>query len=154
MARRSTRLRHSDPVPAVIERHMLGLGFQDSRLYLRWCRDNGFRTGFNKNRTEMREEREAFEAIEDSRTRQARLHKHPMAFLEAVCMGQVTSREIDRPNFHRAALEIEASDAAPRKRRSLLDMLRTMVNVSGDVAVTCIVAKSEGQLDREVYEGE
>ena len=36
----------------------------------------------------------------------------------------------------------------------LLDMLRTMVNVSGDVAVTCIVAKSEGQLDREVYEGD
>ncbi len=36
----------------------------------------------------------------------------------------------------------------------LLDMLRTMVNVSGDVAVTCIVANSEGQLDRDVYDGD
>jgi len=35
----------------------------------------------------------------------------------------------------------------------LLDMLRTMVNVSGDVAVTCIVANSEGELDKDVYNG-
>jgi len=33
----------------------------------------------------------------------------------------------------------------------LLDMARTLVNVSGDVAVTCIVARSEGQLDEAVY---
>ncbi len=33
----------------------------------------------------------------------------------------------------------------------LLDMSRTIVNVTGDAAVTCIVAKSEGQLDKEVF---
>jgi Na+/H+-dicarboxylate symporter len=33
----------------------------------------------------------------------------------------------------------------------LLDMARTLVNVSGDAAVTCIVAHSEGQLDEAVY---
>lgn len=33
----------------------------------------------------------------------------------------------------------------------ILDMLRTAVNVTGDAAVTCIVAKSEGQLNEEVY---
>jgi Na+/H+-dicarboxylate symporter len=33
----------------------------------------------------------------------------------------------------------------------LLDMLRTVVNVSGDAAVTLIVAKSEGEVDLEVY---
>jgi len=33
----------------------------------------------------------------------------------------------------------------------ILDMLRTAVNVTGDAAVTCIVAKSEGQLDEETY---
>jgi len=32
----------------------------------------------------------------------------------------------------------------------LLDMVRTAVNVSGDAAVSCIVAASEGQLSREV----
>ena len=33
----------------------------------------------------------------------------------------------------------------------LLDMVRTAVNVTGDSAVTCIVAKTEGQLDTEIY---
>lgn len=34
----------------------------------------------------------------------------------------------------------------------LLDMARTVVNVSGDAAVACIVAKSEGQLDQARYD--
>ena len=33
----------------------------------------------------------------------------------------------------------------------LLDMVRTAVNVTGDCAVSCIVARSEGELDLEVY---
>ncbi len=33
----------------------------------------------------------------------------------------------------------------------LLDMVRTAVNVTGDAVVSCIVAKSEGQLDEETY---
>jgi Na+/H+-dicarboxylate symporter len=36
----------------------------------------------------------------------------------------------------------------------LLDMARTAVNVSGDAAVTCIVAKSEGQFSPEVFRAE
>jgi Na+/H+-dicarboxylate symporter len=34
----------------------------------------------------------------------------------------------------------------------LLDMVRTAVNITGDAAVTCIVAKSEGSLSREVFD--
>jgi Na+/H+-dicarboxylate symporter len=34
----------------------------------------------------------------------------------------------------------------------ILDMVRTAVNVTGDCAVSCIVAKSEGELDRSVFE--
>jgi Na+/H+-dicarboxylate symporter len=33
----------------------------------------------------------------------------------------------------------------------LLDMTRTAVNVTGDAVVSCIVAKSEGQLDLTTY---
>ena len=33
----------------------------------------------------------------------------------------------------------------------LLDMVRTAVNITGDAAVTCVVAKAEGQLDLDVY---
>lgn len=33
----------------------------------------------------------------------------------------------------------------------LLDMVRTAVNVSGDAVVTCIVAKTEGQLDEQLF---
>ena len=35
----------------------------------------------------------------------------------------------------------------------LLDMTRTAVNITGDAAVSCIVARSEGKLDLEVYRG-
>ncbi|MFK5976111.1 MAG: dicarboxylate/amino acid:cation symporter [Sulfurovum sp.] len=34
----------------------------------------------------------------------------------------------------------------------LLDMIRTAVNVTGDAVVTCVVAKSEGELNRETFE--
>jgi len=34
----------------------------------------------------------------------------------------------------------------------LLDMVRTAVNVTGDSAITCIIAKSEGALDENVYD--
>jgi Na+/H+-dicarboxylate symporter len=34
----------------------------------------------------------------------------------------------------------------------LLDMMRTAVNVTGDAAATVIIAKSEGALDRNIYE--
>ena len=33
----------------------------------------------------------------------------------------------------------------------ILDMCRTAVNICGDAAVTCIVAKGEGQFDKEVF---
>jgi len=33
----------------------------------------------------------------------------------------------------------------------LLDMVRTAVNITGDSAVTCVVARSEGQLSEETY---
>lgn len=36
----------------------------------------------------------------------------------------------------------------------LLDMTRTAVNVTGDATVTCIVANSEGQLDRGVFDNQ
>ena len=33
----------------------------------------------------------------------------------------------------------------------LLDMMRTVVNVTGDLAVATVVAKSEGELEAEAY---
>jgi Na+/H+-dicarboxylate symporter len=33
----------------------------------------------------------------------------------------------------------------------ILDMLRTSINVCGDAAVSCIVAKTEGGLDEKVF---
>jgi Na+/H+-dicarboxylate symporter len=33
----------------------------------------------------------------------------------------------------------------------VLDMLRTAVNVSGDATVACVVAASEGQLDKDIF---
>ena len=36
----------------------------------------------------------------------------------------------------------------------LLDMMRTMTNITGDVAVACTVAKWEGSLDEAVFREE
>ena len=36
----------------------------------------------------------------------------------------------------------------------LLDMVRTSVNVTGDAVVTCVVAKSENELDKSIFEDE
>jgi len=36
----------------------------------------------------------------------------------------------------------------------LLDMVRTAVNVTGDATVTCVVAKSEGQIDEAIFNAE
>ena len=35
----------------------------------------------------------------------------------------------------------------------ILDMMRTSVNVCGDAAVSCIVAKSENELDEKIFNG-
>ena len=35
----------------------------------------------------------------------------------------------------------------------LLDMMRTVTNISGDLAVACAVAKWEGSLDEEIFRG-
>jgi len=36
----------------------------------------------------------------------------------------------------------------------LLDMMRTAVNVTGDAAASCVIARSEGALDRTVFDGD
>jgi Na+/H+-dicarboxylate symporter len=36
----------------------------------------------------------------------------------------------------------------------LLDMVRTAVNITGDAAVTTIVAKSEGKFDQQIFDDE
>jgi len=33
----------------------------------------------------------------------------------------------------------------------ILDMLRTTVNVAGDSVMTCIVARSEGEMDEKIF---
>ena len=123
MARRPAFIRTNDPVPAPIERHMTELGLATSVDYFDWCRANGFDGSFDKSRGDLEEEREALDAIKQRRDRQQRLHKQPKAFLQAVCQGEIGSEEIDRPNFKRAAAEIEGSNEADEIRQSLLAML-------------------------------
>ena len=127
MATRSDFLREHDPVPKLVEQHMLGMGFVESREYLDWCWANGFEGTLDKSRFDLREEREAFEAAAARRVKHNRLHKHPKAFLEAVCAGDLTWDEIERPAFKRVAAEIEASNESSEVRRSLLDTLLCLI---------------------------
>lgn len=102
---------------------MTAMGFVQSRAYFDWCWENGFAASFEKSRSDLQEERAAFDAALEQKKKQSRLHKTPKAFLQAVCRGEVTSEEIDRPNYKRTAAEIEASNEAGESRDSLLEML-------------------------------
>ncbi|MEL7028035.1 MAG: PcfJ domain-containing protein [Pseudomonadota bacterium] len=129
MARRPLHLQNLDPVPKPIEQHMLHLGFVHSRHYFAWCAANGFRADAIKSRTDLQEERDAFDALARKREAQNRLHKKPRAFFEAVARGEVTSDEIARPSFRMAASEIEASNEAREARDSLVDMLSAVTKI-------------------------
>lgn len=69
------------------------------------------------------EEREAYQHIQARRVAHSRLHRNPKAFLKAVCSGDLSSDDIDRPIFKQAAAVIEASKEDAGARSSLLDML-------------------------------
>lgn len=102
---------------------MLALGFREPGDYLDWCWANGFDRTIQKSRADLQDELDAFNALARKREAQTRLHKNPKAFFEAVCLGELSSEDIDRPNFKSAAVEIEASNEAEDARRSLRDML-------------------------------
>ena len=127
MARRPAYLQSLDPVSKTLERHMLDLGFIRTRDYFDWCWANGFDGTIEKSRSDLQEELEAFEVIQIKRTAQARLHKTPKLFLEAVCNGELSSDEIDRPNFKAAASEIEASREDEDYRKFLLNFLLSLI---------------------------
>ena len=142
MARRSALVRKDDPVPMNIERHMLAMGFEHSRNYFDWCWANGFDGSVDKSRSDLFEELEAYAAFAEKRKKQTRLHKNPKAFVEAVCRGELTSDEIDRPNFKRAAAEIEASKETDEARLSLLDMLLAMLK-HGDMVFQSVAGRDD-----------
>jgi len=123
MARRSKYLQEIDPVPVAIEKHMVAMGFERSNDYCDWCWKFGFDTSLEKSKTELTEEWLFFESQAKERSKQSRLHKNPKDFLQAVCLGQFTADQIDRPKFKSTAAEIEASNEDEAARASLLDML-------------------------------
>lgn len=121
------RPRNDIDIPPATDRHMRELGFNLPRFYLEWCYANGFPEKFDKTKSELIEERDMFGALAKKKLAQNRLHKNPKAFLEAVCLGDLTSDEIDRPNFKLAATEIEESNESPEVRASLLEMLTVLI---------------------------
>ncbi|MEM7427212.1 MAG: PcfJ domain-containing protein [Pseudomonadota bacterium] len=123
MARRPLILEDGEELTKPLERHILALGFGHTRDYYNWCWANGFDGLPDKSRADMQEEAAAFEAALTRRKKHARLHKKPKAFLEAVCRGELSSDQIERPNFKRTAQEIESSNEAEESRESLLQML-------------------------------
>ena len=56
----------------------------------------------------------------------------------------------DRNSDHSVGLPLEGLAVIAGIDR-ILDMARTTVNVTGDLMVSIIVAKSEGELDEDIY---
>ncbi|MDG2004284.1 MAG: PcfJ domain-containing protein [Novosphingobium sp.] len=107
---------------------MLEMGFKQSSAYIDWCWVNGFEGSLEKSGAELMEEREAYQAIQVRRAAHSKLHRNPKAFLRAVCSGELSSDEIDRPIFKQAAAEIEASMENGEAQSSLLEMLLQLSN--------------------------
>jgi len=126
MARRPNPQAAQPSIPKAIARHMRALGFERMDVYFDWCWNNGFDGSVDKSQSDLQDEEAAYQAILQKRARHGRLHKNPKAFLEAVCQGEMTSDEIERPNYKRTAVEIEASNEDKGTRASLLDMLLTL----------------------------
>jgi hypothetical protein len=106
---------------------MVAMGLSRSRAYFDWCRANGFAATFEKSRSDLQDERATFHEIAEQKKRQTRLHKNPKLFIQSVCRSDLTSDEIDRPNYKRTAAEIEASDESQETRQSLLGMLLALI---------------------------
>lgn len=121
---------------------MLSLGFVDTRSYFDWCWTNGFDGTLEKSRGDLQEERGVFEDLAKKREKQNRLHKSPKAFLEAVCLSELTSDEIERPNYKRAAAEIEASNESQEMRASLLEMLLILTKLD-DMAFHSVAGRDD-----------
>jgi len=127
MARRPRIVANQDEIPKLLQSHLKTLGFAVAGPYYDWCWANGFDGTLEKSKANLQEEMDKFHDLKKKRETQNRLHKNPKAFLEAVCNGDLTSEEIDRPNFKMAASEIEASNQSPEIRESLNQMLATLV---------------------------
>lgn len=123
MARRPRIIENQDPISPTLDRHMRELGFTLPGPYYDWCWANGFDGSLEKSKADLQEERDAFVVLAKKRQTQNRMHKNPKAFFGAVCAGKLWSNEIDRPNFKRAATEIESSEKSEDVRASLNDML-------------------------------
>ena len=133
MARRSTYLKNTDPLPASIEKHIVELGFQTSGAYIDWCWQNGFEGSIEKSKADMQEELAHVQEIARRREEHARLHRNPQKFLTAACAGDITSDEIDRPLFKLACAEIEQSNESQDSRASLSEFLVSLVKPAGDL---------------------
>ncbi|WP_422344682.1 PcfJ domain-containing protein [Parasphingorhabdus sp.] len=129
-------------MPVKIERHMLALNFIQSTDYFDWCWANGFDGSLEKSAMDLREEIEAYQTEQIKRKSHAKLHRNPKAFLAAVCQGELSSDEIDRPVFKLAAAEIEASKEDAEARSSLLSML-SHLTIFGDFIFQTVPNRDE-----------
>jgi len=127
MARRPRNIDDPNAIPRAIELHLRALNFTRLGPYFDWCWANGFDGSIYKTKADLQEELDTFADLAKKREAQNRLHKNPKAFLKAVCIGEFSSNEIDRPNFKMAAVEIEGSNQDENIRKSLSDMLADLI---------------------------
>ena len=91
--------------------------------YSEWCFKNGFRKELDKTPKEIAAE-QAVHATEKRRVEiNAKLHRNPKKLIEEMCLGRISSADIDRPQWKELAHVIEKSPSDARSRESLRKLL-------------------------------
>lgn len=93
-------------------------------MYENWCEKNGFRTGLDKTLAEISNEQASLNAELKRLDANAKLHRNPKKLIENICMGRITSADIDRPVWREFSKIIEKSRGDIESRTSLLSLLQ------------------------------
>jgi hypothetical protein len=108
-------------------KHALALDYHIKRLggpyhYRYWCERNSFSNALDKTPDQLATEQAHLSKIAQRAELNARLDKNPRKLLEAVFLGEVSSKEIDRPLWKSFAATVEKQKLTPPDRAALHDL--------------------------------
>jgi len=113
------------PIPEQLSRDVLShfrqLGIDNVKTYRRWCVDNGFGRGLNKNKANRSAELSVAQRRKNSSANefQRLCQRQPIEALQAVCEGTVTQSDIRNPEL--LAFSKALTAAAKAKHEPLLN---------------------------------
>lgn len=117
-------------------KHIRALGLPDPGAYLRWCEQMGVHATMEKSPAERDSELELLESRATAAKKRARVHHNPRKFLQQVCCNEIAAEDVSRPGWSEIAATIAKTKDDADHRRSLLEFLLQVDDVSDLVFAT------------------